>query len=575
VPGEVLVRFRSGIGQQTRASALGQVGATVKERLPVRGLRLVKVDRTRSAREAAAELDEQRGVRYAEPNYIYRIQATPNDPRLDQLWGLHNTGQDVDGTSGIPDADIDAPEAWETAAGSSDVTVAVVDTGIAYGHPDLAPNIRTNPGETGGGKESNGIDDDANGLIDDWRGWDFYRSDNDPDDLNGHGSHVAGTIGARGDDGYGAVGVNWQVGLMPLRVCSARGSCFASDIASAFAYAGAEGAEVVNVSLGGSSFSYAISDSIADAPETLFAVAAGNVSYDMDSQSSNRKQYPCGHKFPNIVCVAATTQDDELADFSSYGPSSVDLGAPGTNVLSTWPAYETVYSEGFEDDISSTWATDGTNNTWARTDEASASGSFSLTDSPSAPYVGGTDSFAYTTTPIDLNDREGCRLHYKMRLELGGDGPFPDSSAFFDVYGGTSSASRLDGWRVREPRPCPPALRGRGYGFLPPLPNEELSRSRGWGWRPRRRRRDPMPHLDLRWGRVRIPPGNIHGHPACRWRRCLALIAEARGVAERAEGRADRELRSDSRPGRQDGERRPAQSRRRSPGRPADYRDGP
>ncbi|HUT76829.1 MAG TPA: S8 family serine peptidase, partial [Polyangia bacterium] len=446
VRGELLVRFRSGIGQEARAGLLEQFDAEVKDGPPLPGVRLLEIDQATSVREVAAELEDQPGVRYAEPNYLYRIQATPNDPRFGELWGLDNTGQDLNGTSGTPGADIDAAEAWDATTGSSDITVAIVDTGIANGHPDLAPNIRTNPGESGGGKQSNGIDDDANGLIDDWRGWDFYQSDNDPSDLNGHGSHVAGTVGGSGDNGQGVAGVNWQVGLMPLRVCSARGGCPTSDIASAFAYAGAEGAEVVNASLGGR-FSYTISDSIAGAPDTLFAAAAGNAGRDMDSPYTSSKSYPCAYGFPNIVCVAATTQSDGVAEFSNYGVRSVDLGAPGTNILSTWPAYKTVYSEDFEDDISSSWTTGGTHNSWGRTDEAAASGSFSLTDSPGAEYVGGTDSFAQTVAPIDLSEEAGCKLHYEVRLDLLGASP-PNSSAELWIYGSSNGSSwnPIAGW---------------------------------------------------------------------------------------------------------------------------------
>jgi subtilisin family serine protease len=333
VPGELLVRFRSGVGARAQSSVLGALDATTKRRLPLPGLQLVRIGGRESVPQAVASFERRPQVRYAEPNFIYRIEATPNDPRFGELWGLDNSGQSVNGTTGTPDADIDAPEAWDTTTGSSAVTVAVVDTGVDYDHPDLSPNIRTNPGESGHGKESNGVDDDGNGYVDDWRGWDFIDSDNDPRDLHHHGTHVAGTIGARGDDGGGVVGVNWQVGLMPVRVLNADGFGTNAGVTAGFAYAGANGAKVVNASLGGSDYSQAMSDAITGAPNTLFVVSAGNDATNNDANP----QYPCNYTASNIVCVAATTQSDGLAGFSDYGAGSVDLGAPGKNVLSAYP----------------------------------------------------------------------------------------------------------------------------------------------------------------------------------------------------------------------------------------------
>jgi thermitase len=402
VPGEVLVRFRSGVDQQARTSVLAELDATVKDALPLPGLRLVEIEGEASVPEAVEELEKQPEVRYAEPNFIYRTQAIPNDPRFGELWGLDN---------GALDADIDAPEAWNKTTGSSSVTVAVVDTGVAYDHVDLAPNMWTNPGESGGGKPTNGIDDDGNGLVDDSRGWDYVSDDNDPRDLNGHGTHVAGTIGARGNDGQGVAGVSWRVGLMPVRVLDESGSGTAADVAAGFAYAGAKGADVVNASLGGGGFSQTMLDAINGAPETLFVVAAGNNGDDNDLTPT----YPCNYTSPNLVCVAATTESDGVAWFSNVGENSVDLGAPGTNILSAQPG-TTVFSEGFENAISSTWATGGTNNTWARTTEAARSGNFSLTDSPGANYLNNTNSFARMINPINLSGLADCRLDYAMRL---------------------------------------------------------------------------------------------------------------------------------------------------------------
>lgn len=413
VPGEVVVRFRSGVGAQGRASVLRALDATTESKLPLPGVQLVGIGEE-TVPEAVASFERHPQVLYAEPNFIYTIDATPNDPLFSDLWGLENTGQGVNGTGGTPDADIDAPEAWDMTTGSGSVTVGVVDTGIAYDHPDLSPNIRTNPGESGGGKETNGIDDDGNGFIDDWRGWDFVDEDNDPRDFNEHGSHVAGTIGAQGDNGQGVAGVSWNVGLMPVRALDAEGSGTTAQVTSGFAYAGANGAKVVNASLSGPDFSMAMLEAIEDSPNTLFVVAAGNEGEDNEIEP----QYPCAHSAPNIVCVAATDQSDELAGFSNFGASSVDLGAPGTNVLSAMPAYGSVFSEDFESPIGATWTTGGFIDSWARTEEASSGGSFSLTDSPGGEYLNETDSFAQTTNPLSLAGQSGCRLGYQMALAV-------------------------------------------------------------------------------------------------------------------------------------------------------------
>ncbi len=413
-PGEILVGFRTGTAPRARAGVLASLDATKERSLPIPGVQLVRIDSGESVREAVVSFEQKPQVRYAEPNFIYRAEAIPNDPLYGQLWGLDNTGQSVNGVVGTAGADIDAPLAWDATTGSGAVTVAVTDTGIAYDHPELAPNIRLNPGETGAGRETNGIDDDGNGFVDDWRGWDFIDNDNNPRDFNQHGTHVAGTIGAAGNNGAGIAGVNWHVGLMPVRVLDGEGSGENAGIASGFAYAGANGAKVVNASLGGAGFSSTMLAAIEGAPNTLFVVAAGNEGENNDLEPT----YPCNYAAANLVCVAATTQSDGLASFSNYGASSVDLGAPGTNVLSTMPAYTSpIFGDGFESDIGSTWTTGGTNNTWARTSEVANSGSFSLTDSPGGSYLDNTNSFARNTSSFSLNGKTGCRLNYALDLQ--------------------------------------------------------------------------------------------------------------------------------------------------------------
>ena len=395
--------------------------ARLRQSLPVAGAELLRLEPGDSVRAAAAEFEREPEVLYAEPNFYYELQEIPNDSRFLELWGLHNTGQFV---NGIPDADIDAPEAWETTTGSTSVKVAVVDTGIAYHHPDLASNIWTNPGEIAG----NGVDDDVNGRIDDVRGWDFLDNDNSPLDLDGHGTHVAGTIAAHGNNGQGVAGVNWRAALMPLRVCPAAGGCSSVGIVNAFAYAGRKGARVVNASFGSPNFSQILLDVIKGWPGTLYVAAAGNDGLNLDAPGVDA--YPCEYAADNMICVAATDHRDAVPTFSNYGATAVDLGAPGVSILSTLAAPDTVFSETFEGDIGATWTFGGTNNTWARTNERAKSGSFSLTDSPGGNYANDTDSFARLTNAFSLAGRTDCALDYELRLatQAGGDGFVIDAS---------------------------------------------------------------------------------------------------------------------------------------------------
>jgi len=332
-PGELLVRFESSAGPADRAGARRQAGTRLEDRLPVQGLDLVHVELGVSVAEAARRLEREPGVRYAEPNYYRSTSRIPSDPYLGELWGLHNVGQRVSGSTGTPDADVDAPEAWDVATGDPAVTVAIVDSGISRSHPDLAPNAWVNAAETGGGRHSNGVDDDGNGYVDDVSGWDWVDSDSDPNDVNGHGTHVAGTVAARGNDGTGVTGVSWRAGLMALRVLDAEGRGTVADAIDGYAYAGAAGARVLNASFGGPSFSRSERDAIGSIPGVLFVAAAGNDGADNDVVP----EYPCNYELPNVVCVAATGQRDVLAGFSNYGARNVDLAAPGTTILSTWP----------------------------------------------------------------------------------------------------------------------------------------------------------------------------------------------------------------------------------------------
>jgi thermitase len=434
VPGELLVRFAEGVSAANRGAVRSGVGAKLERKLPVRGLELVKVDG--GVNRAAEALERRPEVLYAEPNYVYSLTSTPDDPKLPELWGLHNTGQVVKGQVGNAGADIDALKAWNNATGDASVTVAVVDTGIAYNHPDLADNAWTNPGET-----ANGIDDDGNGYVDDVRGWDWSAGDNDPQDPHGHGTHVAGIIGAAGNDGHGVTGVAWDVSLMPLRVLAADGSGTLADIVDGFAYAAAEGADIVNASLGGPEYSRAMEDVVAGSRQTLFVVAAGNSAEDTDT----RPTYPCSLPAPNLLCVAATDNQDRLAGFSNYGAESVDLAAPGVGIVSTVP-WTTVLHDDIEGAWDERWLTGGTR-AWGI--QSSAARGQYLTDSPGGLYRAYANSYVRLRPALDLTGLKDCTLQYLLSLdtEPGYDGLIVEAAPAGGYYSRVATWSGYsNGW---------------------------------------------------------------------------------------------------------------------------------
>lgn len=335
VPRELIVRFNHDASKAQRAEARKSIGAERKSRLPIDDAELLSIPAESSVLSAATKLAKHRSVKYAEQNGYVSAAQVPSDPQFESLWGLNNTGQTSAGAQALPDADIDAPEAWETFIGSADVRVAVVDTGIDYQHPDLEANIWSNPGESGNGRETNDLDDDGNGVVDDFRGADFVTSTepgNDPMDVNGHGTHVAGTIGAVGDNDLGVVGVNWQTTLVPVKALNDVGVATWAQVASGLDYAGAI-ADVVNASLGGTDGGELMADAVASNPEALYVFAAGNDTSDVDAMPF----FPCAIPESNVICVAATDSADQLAEFSNFGETSVHLAAPGVDVNSTVP----------------------------------------------------------------------------------------------------------------------------------------------------------------------------------------------------------------------------------------------
>ncbi|MBN9523867.1 S8 family serine peptidase [bacterium] len=274
------------------------------------------------------------GVAFAEPDYALGVTAVPNDPSFGTQYAMNNTGQ----SGGRVDADIDAPEAWDVARGTGDKIVAVIDSGVDYTHPDLAANMWRNPGEVAG----NGIDDDRNGIVDDVFGADFANNDGNPMDDNNHGTHVAGTIGAVGNNGIGVAGVAWTTRIMAVKFLGADGSGATSNAVRAINYAVANGADILNNSWGGGGFSSTLQTAIRSASNAgvIFVAAAGNNATNTDTSPN----YPSGYDVPNVVSVAATDRNDNLASYSNFGAATVDLGAPGSSILSTVPGGYAMFS---------------------------------------------------------------------------------------------------------------------------------------------------------------------------------------------------------------------------------------
>ncbi|MHC4911573.1 MAG: LamG-like jellyroll fold domain-containing protein [Planctomycetota bacterium] len=334
--GEVIVRFAPAPDGQVQGmterdgilSLLG--GGHVKESFEiVEGLSSVKLPGWMSVEEALERFNGAQGILYAEPDYEVKADATyPFDPRFDELWGMHNTGQ----SGGTADADIDAPEAWDIGTGSDEVVVAVIDTGVDYMHPDLALNMWENEAEKNG---TPGVDDDGNGYIDDIYGYDFYNNDGDPmDDMSPiyHGTHCSGTVGAIGDNGEGVAGVCWTVKIMAVKFLNSGGSGWTSDAIKCVDYARLMGADVTSNSWGGGGYSQGLKDAIdaAGAVGMLFVAAAGNSSSNTDSNP----HYPSSYDCESLISVMSTYRNDAKSGFSNWGPTTVDLGAPGSEILS-------------------------------------------------------------------------------------------------------------------------------------------------------------------------------------------------------------------------------------------------
>ena len=329
----LLVAYKRGLTASARTALKHRVGAwTIRTYL--NGSELLRVRPGRVAAVVKA-LRASGQVRYAEPDYIERESAVtvPNDPSFAQQWAFQNTGQSVGGSTGTAGDDERAAAAWSVTTGSRSIVVAEVDSGVDYNHPDLAANVWSNPG---------GINGCAAGT----HGYNVLNGTCDPMDddtaYGGHGTHVAGIIGAVGNNGVGVTGVNWQTTILPVKWVNASGSGSTSDLLTALdwvlqAQAAGVNIRVVNDSQTwkGVAFSQALSDEIdlLGQHNILMVTAAGNTGDNNDDPAVRR--YPCGYDRPTEICVTASDQNDALPSWANYGATTVDLAAPGNNIYST------------------------------------------------------------------------------------------------------------------------------------------------------------------------------------------------------------------------------------------------
>lgn len=372
VPGQLVVAFRRDTSRVEAARLHRAVGARVVRRLPALRFELLRLPPGLSVRAAVARYRRDPAVLAAEPNVRrHWLQAVPTDPRFGEQWGLHNVGQPhglsdppPETVEGALDADVDAPEAWAVTTGSPETVIAVIDSGVDLSHPDLAGSLWVNADEVPG----NGLDDDLNGFPDDVNGWDFEEEDPVPQDEVGHGTHVAGIVAAAAGNGVGGIGVCPGCRLMVLKM--------AWDLATELAaieYAVGNGADVLNLSFGSASFSVLERLALAWAGSrgVLAVAAAGNefgdndMALDLDVDGDGVPDccpaYPASYDLPTLIAVAASndldeygyetgcavqTQDPAGCSFTNLGHESVDLAAPGVDVLSTYPPGDYRYLNG-------------------------------------------------------------------------------------------------------------------------------------------------------------------------------------------------------------------------------------
>ncbi len=393
---EIMVRFASSvIGNTTKITTFAEKRHLEKKASLDSGrVAVFRIKDGKSVKKKVEELIADSSVTLVQPNYRYKpLAISTNDTYKTSLWGLDNTGQTVNGTAGTADADIDAPEAWGINEGTNGaITVAVIDEGVAYDHPDLAANMWDGSSCV----DANG-DSIGGGCL---HGYDFENDDTNPlPDSDTHGTFVAGIIAALKNNSKGLIGVAPNAKIMSLK-----SSLTTEEVVNAIAFAQRNGAKVINASWGGYDDD-PILDSAISSFDGMFVAAAGNESVDNDGSDP---LYPCalsGNGYDNVICVAATDQNDALADFSNYGASTVDLAAPGVNIFSA-SAYTNALNEDFQGvtvpGVPATWTKTGNFGTVNESGDKKLVG-----DTNQSPYLDNVSNTATTASYNTTASRDG------------------------------------------------------------------------------------------------------------------------------------------------------------------------
>jgi subtilisin family serine protease len=370
-PDEIIVKFKPNVTLSARSQTSQSYRAQSMQSFPNDSdWSVAKLSAGQTVAQALSDYANDPNVEYAQPNYIYHTMQTPNDPDYGQLWAAKNTGQTITtgtysgGVTGTSGDDMNLEAAWNVQTDCSSVIVAVVDSGVNYNSTDLTANMW------------NG------GISAPSHGWNFVGTgSSDPMDYEGHGTHVAGIIGAMGNNYTGTTGVCWKANIMAVRVLDATGSGFTTNIIQGIDYAINNGAKIINMSLGGGANDPAMSAAVTRAQNAnvLVVVAAGNQATNNDATPS----YPCSFSQANLLCVAALDQKYALATFSNWGTSSVDIGAPGTNIRSTWAGSRTTTDDPLTS--SSGWTS---NSGWNYLLDSIGNGVIANPVSASKPYWG-------------------------------------------------------------------------------------------------------------------------------------------------------------------------------------------